>query len=607
MPRALAFFSALLALALGPATGLAAAADGAKAPPAKAPAEPPRPPAEALWAEIAISGAYPEHIPIEGGGLALGGPKESFYDLLARFRKAEGDASVRGILVDLTAADGLDAGQADEVRARIEAVRKAGKRAVALLSIADARRYRIACACDEILLDPAGALLLTGLRLEAWYVKPLLDKLGIEFLGVQRGRYKNALEPLTHDAMTPESKEVYDAILDRVYGALVEAGASGRRMEAGAFRKALDEGPFSAEEALKRGLVDALVADGDVAERLRAKEGPPARVARGYGAQRTAAPSSAMELWMALLGGTSKEAPSGDRIAIVFLEGMIQEGAADESPFGGSAVFRKPSVRLLRRLRQDGAVRAVVLRVNSPGGSAPASDAIAEEVRRLAEKKPVIASFGGVAASGGYYLSAPARAIYAEPATLTGSIGVFGGKPVLAGLLDKVGIRPQVLTRGEHGGLFSPSAGLDEGERKALESLLDETYRRFLKVVSDGRKRPVDDIAKVAEGRVWIGADAKEKGLVDEMGGLWDAVLRAKREAGFADDKKVPLELLPKRKTLLEALFQAGGDAQTLAPRIGLLLGEIDPALPRLEATARLLKENPGLPMALWPAVVEVR
>ncbi|MEK7270396.1 MAG: signal peptide peptidase SppA [Planctomycetota bacterium] len=591
----------LLAAAPAPPDAPAKGAPPLKAAPAEKPA--------VSWAMIRIGGSYPEHLALEDASGLFGSGDETFFSLLRRLKRAEQDAALAGVVLDLTGPVDLDLGQVSEIQARVRGIRKAGKRVAALLSLAETKHFLLAAECDEVLMDPAGAMMLTGGRLEVLYVKPLLDKLGLAFDGVQRGKYKNALEPLTCAEMTPASKEVYEAILDRLHAEIVRAGVEGRKIPDARFREILEQGPFSARESQRRGLVDALVADSDLAARLGAAKGAgPAPIIRGYGKRRPKGPASLMDL-LSLFKPPAAAAPEGDRISIVFLEGMISEGESGD-PFSGGAILRGPTVRILKRLQSDASVKAVVLRVNSPGGSAAASDAIAREVKALAAKKPVIASFGGMAASGGYYFAAPARRILADPMTLTGSIGVFGGKLVMKDLFEKVGIRPQVLARGKRSGIFSPTSPFSEDERKALEAMMEDTYQDFLKVVAEGRKMKVEDADRVGQGRVWTGADASARGLVDELGGLWESIQVAKKEAGIPEDRKMPIEILPKPKTLFEAIFEApDASGQTRAPANGLgaVLGAIDPALPRLESTVRFLRSSPCRPLALWPVSLQGR
>jgi protease-4 len=270
-------------------------------------------------------------------------------------------------------------------------------------------------------------------------------------------------------------------------------------------------------------------------------------------------------------------------VALVYAVGEIVSGESQDGPFGGSGFAGADTVAAaLRQAREDRAVKAIVLRVDSPGGSGTASDVIWREVRLARKAKPVVVSMGDVAASGGYYIAMAGDAIVAQPGTITGSIGVFGGKFSLRGLYDKIGITRETLTRGRHADLFSDYRPWDEEERAKVRGLMEAFYAEFLRKAAEGRKMSEAEVDAVAQGRVWTGAEAKQRGLVDELGGLSDALALAKQRAGIARDEEVALVVLPERKGLLDLLLE-NRDADAL----GLLPGDA----PRRSLGVRLATE----------------
>lgn len=450
--------------------------------------------------------------------------------------RAAGDASVHAVVVRLSALPDTGWGKVQELRAALGRFRKSGKAAYAHLEAAGNREYYLATGCSKIFAVPTAILDVSGLAAEVTFFRGTLDKLGIQaqFEGV--GKYKNAPNQFTERSFTEPHREQMEALLDSVYGQYVTAIAEGRGKTPQQVAELVERGPYAAQEALRAGLVDELLYQDEVEARLKSAErltpGQYVRSARGFFDGRA-------------------------RVALVYAVGEIVSGESQDGPFGGGGFAGSDTIAgALRQARQDRAVKAIVLRVDSPGGSGTASDVIWREVRLARKAKPVVVSMGDVAASGGYYIAMGGDAIVAQPGTITGSIGVFGGKFSLRGLYDKVGITRETLTRGRHADLFSEYRPWDEEERATIRGLMEVFYADFVRKAAEGRKMSEAEIDALAQGRVWTGADAKQRGLVDQLGGLNDALDVAKRRAGIGRDEEVALVILPERKSLLDLVLQ---------------------------------------------------
>ncbi|HLA77094.1 MAG TPA: signal peptide peptidase SppA [Vicinamibacteria bacterium] len=456
--------------------------------------------------------------------------------LVESLDRAAGDAKVKAVVLRVSFLPDAGWGKVQELRDAIVRFRKSGKPAYAHLEFCGNREYYLATACDKIYAVPTGLLDVTGLSAETTFLRGSLDKLGVEaqFEGV--GKYKNAPNQYTEKGFTEPHREQMEALLDSVYEQYVTALAKARGKSREQAEAILDQGPFDAKEALKAGLVDELVYRDQLQERLKSGEGvSPARYvkkARGLG-----------------LDGRPK-------LALVFAVGEIVPGESQESPFGGSFAGSETVAHALKSAREDDDYKAVLLRVDSPGGSGTASDVIWREVQLTRKQKPVVISMGDVAASGGYYIAMGGDAIVAQPGTITGSIGVFSGKFSLRGLYDKLGVSKEILIRGRHAALFSEYRPWTQEERDRIRSLMESFYQDFVAKAAEGRKKPVAEIDQMAQGRVWTGAEAFRLGLVDRLGGLEVAVSVAKERAKIGKDQDVQLVILPEKKGFLETLLE---------------------------------------------------
>ncbi len=456
--------------------------------------------------------------------------------LVESLDRAGSDAKVKAVVLRVSFLPDAGWGKVQELRDAILRFRKSGKPAYAHLEFCGNREYYLATACDRIYAVPTGLLDVTGLSTVTTFLRGSLDKLGVEaqFEGV--GKYKNAPNQFTERAFTEPHREQMEALLDSFYEQYVSALAKARGKSREQAEGILDQGPFDAQEALKLGLVDELVYRDQLHERLKNVEGwSPVRYvkkARGFG-----------------LDGRPK-------LALIFAVGEIVSGESQESPFGGSFAGSETVARAIKSAREDDGYKAVLLRVDSPGGSGSASDVIWREVQLTRKKKPVVVSMGDVAASGGYYIAMGGDAIVAQPGTITGSIGVFSGKFSLRGLYDKLGVSKEILTRGRHAALFSEYRPWTAEERERIRGLMESFYEGFVAKAAEGRKKPVAEIDRVAQGRVWTGAEAFRLGLVDRLGGMETAILVAKEKAKIAKEQDVQLVVLPEKKGFLETLLE---------------------------------------------------
>jgi len=444
-----------------------------------------------------------------------------------------------------------------ELRAAFRDLQNAGKRIVCHAENATNASYMVLSACDRIGLAPIGDVAITGPAAMPIHVKPLLDKLGIEADFLHVGAYKGAAEPLTRDAPSKEMEETLGAILDRRYQTMVELIAAGRKLDPQAVQRLIDTGLFVSEEAKAAKLVDDVA--GFEAFRDQATAGAPWVVldldpTKG-------SPLATMLRVSRFLGAVPPDRPLTDHVAVVYALGDIV-GGGDEGVLGArQQIASHTLVAALRTLAIDDTVKAVVMRIDSGGGSAQASELIWRAVAELKARKPVIVSMSDVAASGGYYIAAGATKIFALPDTLTGSIGVVGGKLAPQGALTKLGVNVFPMGRGKHATINASLAPWSDDERRTIQATMETVYRVFVGRVAEGRHKTPAQIQAIAQGRVWTGSKAKELGLVDELGGL-DAALDAAR--GLAKvDAATPLEIYPPSPTLRDVVVGLG---QTHAP-----------------------------------------
>jgi len=564
--------------------------------------------APATLAQIRLSGSLDEG-PVSDDPL-FGSLSETFKTKLDRIRKAKADPSVAALVLHFDDA-GVGWGKLDELRRAIAEFRKAGKKVYAYLDAGDSHDYLAAVACDRIFMPESGTLMLTGVRTEVTFYKDLFDKIGVKADMLQMGDFKGAAEPFTRNSLSKENRQQLESVLEDYYenslvGAIV-ASRPAKKWTAEHVKKLIDQGPFTAKAALAAGLVDTLAYADDVREAVKTElKAEDLKLAKNYGKEEGDKFdfSNPLEIFK-LFAPPKKSTSKGTKIAVVYATGIITTGKGGKSFLGGEICGSTTMVEAIRHAEHDKTVKAIVLRVDSPGGSALASDLIWNELRRC--KKPVIASMSDVAASGGYYISMAAQKIYAEPSTLTGSIGVVGGKMVIGGAEDKLGLKTETISRGAHANILSIETPFSDSEKAAWKAVMQDIYDQFLDKTLEGRKKAGKDLTrdglvKLAGGHVWTGRQAKANGLVDELGTLDDAVAAAKELAGLAKDTKTELLLLPRPRTFLDMLLESKFDS-----RAALSMPLPPELLAKLRGLDALLHLRGEMAWAVMPYRIDVR
>ncbi len=495
-----------------------------------------------------VSGSLPDYTPDDAFARAVGfAQPQSFTGLLTQLRKAKVDSRISAVFLDINF-PGIGWGRADELRDAIADFRSSGKPAYAYMEIGSNMEYYIATAADKIFLPPSGDIYINGFAAEAMFYKGSLDKLGIEADVIQIGpKYKNAPDQYTKKEMGEGQKEVVNALLDEYYGRFTNAIAETRKKNVEDVKKLVDEAPYNARQAQALGLIDGASYREEVYHDLKTR--------LGYG--------EAEDLRV-MRSGQYKEIPSdslglnnGERVAVIFASGAINIGRSSDGPFGGEMVGSDTIVQAVNDAANDKSVKAIVLRVDSPGGSALASDLMWFAIENAKAKKPVVVSMGDVAASGGYYIATNANKIVAQPSTVTGSIGVFMGKPVVRGLYDWLGITNQYTMRGKNSGIFRETEKWTPEERAKMEAQTNGIYfDNFIPKVAAGRSMSVEKANELGQGRVWTGTQAKGNGLIDEFGGLEKAIDIAKQLANLPADKDVKRVVFPTPKPFFESFFE---------------------------------------------------
>ena len=482
-----------------------------------------------------LGGGFPDAPPSSALSKLLFPGRPPLRDVLNALERAGDDPRVSGLVARF--GDGeMGLAEAQELRDAVAAFRAKGKRAIAYSDSfgefsSGTRSYYIASAFDQIWLQPLGLVGLVGLRVEQPYFRGTLDRLGVVPRFDHREEYKSAADPITQNAMTAPDRAQVEALLNSVYGQVASGIAAGRKLDVATVRGLVDRGPLLAQEALAAHLVDHIGYSDDAIAALGARPGGDRRL-------------MPLTRYLAAVGEPHARGPT---IALIYASGLIQRGRAEANPLTGSSGLGADAVvQAFRMAARDRDVRAILFRIDSPGGSAVASETIwRATVEAKAAGKKLIVSMGDVAGSGGYYVAAAADKIVAEPATLTGSIGVLGGKLLLNGLLDKIGANTSAVQVGADAGLFSAFEDFSPDGRRRFESFLDDVYAVFKDRVAQGRKLDAAAVEAVAKGRIWSGEDAKAHGLVDVLGGYATALAVAKSEAGIPADSDVTIKLFP--------------------------------------------------------------
>ena len=507
-------------------------------------------------ARLVVKGQLPETAEQPG---FFGDFQPNLRQLIGRLDEAATDDDVSAVVLRLQSPK-IGRGKLAELRAAVKRVRSSGKKVYAQLQLANAHDYLLACACDTIIMPESGTLIVTGIHTEITFFKDLLEKLDIEADIIQVGDYKGAAEPFTRDSMSDEYREQFESLVDDLYEYLVETIASERKLEPQKVRQLIDVGMFTAAEAHQEGLIDQVAYDRQFTEQLKqANEADRVVMVEDYGKEIHELDFSGLmglsKMFELLSGGKSSNRSSrAKKIAVVYVAGPIMSGKSMPGVFGGQTVGSDTIVEALKKAEDHNRVVATVLRVDSPGGSAIASDQIWKAI--VDAEKPVVASMGDIAASGGYYISMGCDKIFAEPETLTGSIGVVGGKIALGKMMGNVGVNVETIRRGKNSGLMSVHSKFTESEREVWLRTMNETYRQFVTKAAQGRDMDVDKMETLAAGRLWTGRQAQSNGLIDHIGSLSEAIDAAKQLAGLFQDEKIELIILPEPKSLLDRLSE---------------------------------------------------
>jgi protease-4 len=509
-------------------------------------------------------------------------------ELVGRLDRASRDKTIGGMVLDIRNPD-IGRGKVEELRAAIMRFRESGKKVYAQVESAMPTDYLIACACDEIVMPETGTLVLPGMHAEATFFKGLLNKIGIEADFIHIGPYKGAAEPLTRDKFSEPVRENMNSLIDSLYDDMVTTLVKSRPLSIAQAKEIIDEGLITATRAKELGLIDRVAYPDTLRKELaEVYQADPLIYVKNYGQEKVdtdfSGPMGFFKLMRAMMGTDSDSRKSnGKKIAIVYAVGPIMTGKSESDPFGGQVMGSTTIVEALREASDDDDVAAIVLRIDSPGGSALASDLIWHETQVI--EKPIVASMGDVAASGGYYIAMGADRIYAAPATITGSIGVVGGKLALRGLYDKLGITTETIERGKNSGLFSSSGKFTDSQQAAVKEMMQDMYRQFTSKAAQGRNMPLDNLEKLAGGRIYSGRQAKDNGLIDELGTLHDAINEAKKLAGIDKDEEVRIETLPEPLNFFETLFGDLGAEEEV--RMGGNLRSFEELAPELVDVAR--------------------
>ena len=484
-----------------------------------------------------------EWMPDDPVSRAFGAEMPTTRDIVDALDRGAKDARVAGLVAKIGAAP-LGLAQIQEIRDAVARFRAAGKFAIAWSETfgefgAGNGAYYLASAFDTVYLQPSGDVGLTGLMYESPFLKGLFDKIGVVPRMDHRYEYKNAMNVYTETHYTEPHREAMEALMSSQFGQIVRGIAASRKLSEADVRQAFDDGPFLGKQAVDAKLVDDLLYRDEVYAKAKAKAGGGAKL-----------------LYLdAYLDRAGRPHASGKKIALVYGVGAVQRGEGGFSPLSGSAMGSETVSAALRAAREDDDVRAVIFRVDSPGGSYVASDTIwRETVLTRKAGKPVIVSMGNLAGSGGYFVAMSADKIVAQPGTITASIGVLGGKLLTQAMWDKIGLSWDEVHTSDGSTMFTGTKDYTPKQWDKFQQWLDRVYVDFTSKVAEGRKLPKEKVLAIAKGRIWSGEDGKELGLVDELGGMEVALRLAKEAAKIPAGDEVNVVVYPRKRTLLEAL-----------------------------------------------------
>jgi protease-4 len=548
---------------------------------------------------LRVAGPLPDYVPDDPLRRFFGGTDQSLTNLVLQFKKAKADKRIKAILLDIDMS-GAGWAKSEEIRDAIADFRSSGKPVYAYMEYGMNKEFYIATACDRIYVAPPGELFINGLAADVMFFRGSLDKLGVYPDIYQIGKYKSAGDMFTQRKMTDAHREYIDSLLDDLFNRYVEAIAKARGKSPEEVKALIDNAPYNAAKAKEAGLIDGTGYRDDVDKEVKAKLGyketEDLRLVKGSDYREVPPESLGLD--------------KGERIAVIYATGDIGSGKSENSPTGDQSIGSDTLAKALNDARNDKTIKAIVMRVDSPGGSGLASDIIWHAVEAAKQKKPVVVSMSDVAASGGYYISASASKIVAEPSSITGSIGVVAGKPVVKGFYDWIGVSNEYVLRGKQAGMFRETEKFTPEERAKFEEWIKNTYYNdFVPKVAQGRNKDAAYIDSVGQGRVWTGAQAKERSLVDEFGGLDRAVEIAKELAKIPADKGVHRVILPYPRTLFQDLMNSGDeDASTEVQQQRAVLAALPEDAQRAFRFMRLMDlMNSGQSMLLMPFDLRIK
>ena len=485
--------------------------------------------------------------------------------LTSLLRWAREDELLKAVILTI---DDLDAGWArlQNLRRSIQSLRQAGKYVLVYLTEGGTQEYYLASAANAVAMAPAGHLTITGLAAETMFFKGALDKLGVEAQVSQAGQYKSAGEPFTRTSLSEPHREMMNSLLDDLYNQIIEGVSAARNIEQATVRERIDQGLFLAHEAQEAGLIDHIGYEDDIPKWLESCFGQTDKGASGKSAQlesaHSAHPSTSADTVQIIEAGhyqrrrgrlLRRRALRYQRVRFAFMTvgGTINRGETETGSDGIQSTGSTSFIRDLKLVREDPSVAGIIVRVSSPGGSGLASDLVWHELLQTKEEKPVIVSMGDVAASGGYYIALAGNTVFAEEGTVTGSIGVIAGKAVLQGLYSQLGVHKEVLTRGKRAALFSDYVAFGPSEQERMNLEIQSFYKDFVEKVAQCRSLSYEAVDACAQGRVWSGRQAMARGLVDQIGGVEEALAELKHQVGVPDNWPVGIERFPKPTSLL--------------------------------------------------------
>jgi len=520
-------------------------------------------------------------------------------DLVARMKKARDDKNVKAVVL-LMEGVGFSLAQAEELRQVTDQIRASGKEIHTHLDALSTRGYALASGATRISMVPTGMVMIMGFYAESPYLRGLLDKIGVKPDFMTCGEYKSAAEMFMRTGPSPEAERMQNWMLDSLYSSYVDLVARGRGVKPEKVRSWIDGGLYTADKAREAGIIDKVQHRRELVAELKAKYGADVPLDLGYGKKKRggeidfSSPLGLFKFWADLLEGGKRKPSTKDAVAIVYVEGPIMTGKADASPFGAfQGAYSTTLRKALDKAADDKTVKAVVLRVNSPGGSAAASEIILDATKRVKAQKPFVVSMGAVAGSGGYYVACGADTIFADATTITASIGVVSGKLATTDMWNKIGVTWSAHQRGASAGMLGSDKVFTDSERKRMREFMDDVYGVFKgHVVAIRGKRLKKPIDELAGGRVFTGKQALELGLVDKLGTLDDAIGHV---AKLAKLKDFDLRVIPEPKSFIELLLEDFSDGEREDNRIGMRIGMtpgrpsslLELALPHLKGLER--------------------